>query len=109
MHATARVVAPLATSPSIVGFPRVVHEYFQIGLAPSPSFHHLRPTEATSLPPPRRRPGWPRYTNHRCGEFLPIPIPMYYVQVLAYSEFRNIIVRKLFWLWLIRLSGVMLR
>ena len=46
-----------------------------IGLAPSPSFHHLRPTEATSLLLPRRRPGWPRYTNHRCGEFLPIPIP----------------------------------
>jgi hypothetical protein len=47
-----------------------------IGLAPSPSFHHLRPTEATSLLLPRRRPGWPRYINHRCGEFLPIPIPI---------------------------------
>ena len=50
-----------------------------IGLAPSPSFHHLRPTEAASLLLPRRRPGWTRYINHRCGEFLPIPIPMFSV------------------------------
>ena len=46
------------------------------------SFHHLRsgcrPTEATaSLPPPRRRPGWTRDINYRCGEFLPIAIPRY--------------------------------
>ena len=29
----------------------------------------------TQYPSPlRRRPGWPRHMNHRCGEFLPIPI-----------------------------------
>ena len=34
------------------------------------SASRVRPTEATSLPPPRRRPGWTRDINHRCGEFL---------------------------------------
>ena len=35
---------------------------------------------------PCRRPGcgWPRYTNHRCGEFLPIPIPIMLLYTPAY-------------------------
>ena len=53
---------PLRTSPHPAEQSREIAEnyrfstrcprVFQIGLAPSPSFHHLRPTETTSLPPP---------------------------------------------------------
>ena len=32
------------------------------------------PSPDAHMPPLRRRPGWPQHKNHRCGEFLPIPI-----------------------------------
>ena len=54
---------------------------------PVPPSAISRPTEATSLPPPRRRPGWARDTNHlAAASFYRYPIPSTRSKLIPYSS-----------------------
>ena len=73
MHTLAHISTHMSQSPYVC----VVHEYFK-----SASPHLLLSTISAQQRPPlclypvAVRAG-PRYINHRCCEFLPIPIPMH--------------------------------